>query len=114
MPIIKDPLGREWNERKVGWVYANDATRLAEYRWTMKDGKRKLVYDMRRGMCDYRGRSVKEPCFRMWPVLYDDKSNSGWSYFPMDEESQQYMRTLSYTKPSNVVEDDADSVIVIK
>lgn len=116
MPIIKDPLGRSWDDKKVGWVSAADSSRMAEYRWVKKEGRRRLIYDRRNGMCDEKGRNVKEPVFILWPVLYSEDSATGWVPFPRTPEAQAYRRSLVYSDVSSQRDDgeDYDSVITIK
>lgn len=115
MPLVKDVYNREWEGKKIGWINVINNARMAEYGWKTREGRMKLVYDIRNGMYDYKGRHIKEPAYEKRAVLINPETKQGWEHFPNTEEAQNYIWSLSYrTKVHEAVEEVVPSVTIIK
>jgi hypothetical protein len=95
MVVLKDKLLRTWKGHKIVWVKSINCSRKALYRWIIKDGENHLIYDKKRGMCDYRGCNVRDSKVELVPVLYG-KEGKEWDFFPNTKEANTFKKTLTY------------------
>ena len=117
MPLVVDPRGRTWDGKQIGWIRVINNARYAEYSWKRVDGRRKLVYDKKHGMYDYKGRHIKDPAYETRPVLINPETKMGWEHFPNTEDAQEYAYSLRFHQKISaapITEEEATGVTIIK
>lgn len=95
MVVLTDKFGRTWKGHNIVWIKSVNCAREALYRWVIKDGERHLIYDKKRGMCDYKGIDVRESKVELVPAL-EGKEVKEWEYFPNIKEAILFKKTLTY------------------
>ena len=101
--VVYDKLGRTWQGKKIVWIKYIDSSRMALYRWVIRDGERKLVYDKKQGMCDYKGVDVRDSNIELVPAL-EGKDGTGWQPFPNTKEATYFKKSLTRDGFVEVVE----------
>jgi hypothetical protein len=95
MVVLKDKFGRKWKGHNIVWIRSINCSREALYRWVVRNGESHLIYDKKRGMCDYRGFDVRESKFKLVPAL-EGKEGKEWVDFPNTKEANDFKKTLTY------------------
>ena len=104
--VVYDKFGRTWKGRKIVWIRSANCARLALYRWVVRDGKQKLVYDKKRGMYDKDGYHIKDERIEIIPALEgvgkDGRPVPGtWKRFPNTEEAYVFAKSITQNGIAN-------------
>lgn len=105
-----DKFGRTWKGRKIAWIRSSNCATLALYKWVIKDDKRVLVYDRKRGMYDKDGYHIQEMRIDILPVLEgkDERGNpvpGTWERFPDTKEAVAFQKSITKTNYVTHIED---------
>ena len=98
--VVYDTFGRTWKGRKIVWIKSANSSRHALYRCVVRDGKKRLIYDKKRGMCDKDGCHIKEPKISIIPALEGVGKNGlpepgTWERFPDTEEAHNFTKSIT-------------------
>lgn len=125
--FVYDKLGRTWKGRKIVWIKSSNNARLALYRWVFRDGKKKLIYDKKRGMYDKDGYHIQEMRVDIIPALEGRDKNKNpipktWERFPNTDEACSFIKSITINGIANQekvyfedeYEDEYEEEIIIK
>lgn len=104
--MLYDKLQRTWNNRRIMWIRHVSSARFAKYTIEKKDIGNKLVYNMRNGYYDEKGRNVKDVYVDMVPVLeklddYNRPIINEWEHFPDTKEANEYKNYIRFEGYAN-------------
>lgn len=99
--MLYDKLQRSWNNRRIMWIRRVSSARFAKYSIEKRDIGHKLIYNMRNGYYDEKGRNVKDVYVDMVPVLEKlDEQNkpiiNEWEHFPDTKEANEYKNYIQF------------------
>ena len=98
--VSYDKFGRTWKGRKIVWIKSANCARLALYRRVIREDKKMLIYDKKRGMYDKDGYHIRDMVIEMIPALegkdkYGKPVPNTWEKFPDTDEAYNFTRSIT-------------------